>query len=400
MEIYLVGGSVRDKLLGKDANDLDYVVLGSNRTELLEQGYIPVGKDFEVFLKNGNEYALARTEKSTGKSYTDFTCEYEQVSLKDDLSRRDLTINAMAEDENGQIIDYFDGQKDLLNKTLRHVSSAFTDDPLRVLRVARFAAELGFSVHDSSLELMTKMVDERMLEHITPERVWKETAKALAAKSPRIFFEVLDSCGALKVVFPELYALKGIEQPAKYHPEGDAWVHTLLVLDEISIYSNDSVTRFGALMHDIGKAIEPMYEHPENGALIVKEMAKRLKLPRKYKETGVLAAKYHMYFHKVDSLRASTILKWFGSARAYRNTPRFKQLLLISLADNNGRGDGPEVSPRLGFEKLDIILEMIEGINRIDYVEFQSKANNHSHFLQLIHRKRLEIVKEKRKGFW
>ena len=398
MEIYLVGGSVRDKLLGKKPNDLDYVVVGSSRSELLNLGYQAVGRDFEVFLKNGHEYALARTEKSTGKSYTDFECEYEQVSLYDDLSRRDLTINAMAEDHNGQIIDYFNGQKDLENKTLRHISNAFCDDPLRVLRVARFAAELEFRVDERTLELMTNMVACGMLEHLKPERVWMESQKALASNNPRRFFEVLDSCNALELVFPELYALKDIEQPAQYHPEGDAWVHTLLVLDEISKYTDDPVTRFGALVHDIGKSIKPMHAHCENGAKIVKQMAKRLKLPRKYKEIGVLAARYHMYYHKLDELRASTILKWFALARAYRNTPRFEQLLLISLADNNGRGTGPKSKPKQGLEKIKIILAMITEINNIDYPKLRGKANNQSHFLQLIHRERLAIVKRKQKG--
>ncbi len=395
MEIYLVGGSVRDKLLGKLPNDLDYVVLGSKRSELLELGYKSVGKGFEVFLKNGNEYALARTEKSTGISHTDFTCNYEQVSLKEDLSRRDLTINAMAEDKNGQIIDYFGGQKDLENKTLRHINNAFADDPLRVLRVARFAAELGFRVDASTLELMRQIVNGGMLEHLTPGRVWKETERALAAKNLRKYFEVLDSCGALQVVFPELYALKGIAQPAKYHPEGDAWQHTLLVLDEITKYSNDPVTRFGALVHDIGKAIKPMYAHPENGVVIVKQMAKRLKLPRKYKEMGVLAAGYHMYFHKLNELKASTILKWFGYARAYRNKSRFKQLLFISLADNNGRGQSENIKSSLGFKKLNLIMEMLAEIDRIDYKELQITAKTQNHFLQLIHKKRLGIIKTK-----
>ncbi len=399
MEVYLVGGSVRDKLLGKPPKDLDYVVLGSKSSELLELGYKPVGKGFEVFLKNGNEYALARTEKSTGSSHTDFTCNYEQVSLKEDLSRRDLTINAMAEDENGQIIDYFGGQKDLENKLLRHINRAFADDPLRVLRAARFAAELGFRVDANTLELMQQIANAGMLEHISPERVWKETQKALAADRPSRFFKVLDSCAALELVFPELDALKGIEQPVRYHPEGDVWAHTLLVLDEISDLSTDPITRFGALVHDIGKAIKPMYAHPENGVIIVKQMAKRLKLPRKYKEMGVLATGYHMYFHKLNELKANTILKFFEQARAYRNKARFQQLLLISIADNNGRGNAQNAKPRLGFEKLNIILEMIDEINNINYLKIETKSKSHSHFLQLIHNERLKIVKEKQKQF-
>ncbi len=388
---------MRDKLLGKSPSDLDYVVVDSSEEEMLELGYHPVGKAFKVFLKDGNEYALARTEYSTGSAHRDFKCDYDLISLKDDLSRRDLTINAMAENVDGEIIDYFSGQADLEAGILRHISEAFMDDPLRVLRVARFAAELGFEVHSGTKKLMSKMAKTGMLEHLTAERIWRETEKALQSENPRRFFEVLDECGAFELVFPELQVLKTVEQPPMYHPEGNVWAHTLLVLDEICKLSNDPVTRFGALVHDVGKSVKTMFAHSRNGIEIIEHMSKRLKMPKKYKEMGVLASKYHMYFHRVEELKAVTILKWFVGARAQSRQARFEQLLLISLADSLGRGPSSQIRPQYQHQKLNIILTMLQKLDEIDYSKLKEKSKNQSHYLQLIHNQKLGIIKRMKK---
>ena len=263
MKIYLVGGAVRDQLLGLEVHERDYVVVGSTPDEMLELGYKSVGKDFPVFLhpETKEEYALARLERKVSAGYTGFTTDCSKnVTLEDDLKRRDLTINAIAQDTEGNIIDPYNGQADLNNRILKHVSPAFTEDPVRILRLARFAArfaKLGFTVDAKTNNLMKLMVEDGEVDSLVAERVWRETERALGEDAPQVFFEVLNNCGALKKLFPEIYNLYGVPNPPKHHPEIDTGIHTMMVLEQAAKLSNNPRVRFAALVHDLGKATTP-----------------------------------------------------------------------------------------------------------------------------------------------
>ena len=274
MQKFLVGGAVRDRLLKLPVKDCDYMVVGSTPEELLSLGYQQVGKDFPVFLhpETGDEYALARTERKQGSGYNGFSCySGKDVSLEDDLIRRDLTINAIAEDESGQVFDPYLGLQDLQDKVLRHVSPAFSEDPLRVLRVARFAArffKLGFCIAPDTLLLMQQLSESGELSHLTPERVWAETEKALITDSPQVYFQVLRDCGALAVLFPEIDNLFGVPGPKRWHPEIDTGIHTLMVVEQSVLLSNDVAFRFACLVHDLGKALTPKDKWPSHGFVL------------------------------------------------------------------------------------------------------------------------------------
>ncbi|NVJ68606.1 MAG: multifunctional CCA addition/repair protein [Gammaproteobacteria bacterium] len=348
MQIYLVGGAVRDKLLGLEVKDQDFVVVGSDPTAMRQLGYKEVGKDFPVFLhpETGEEYALARTERKSGKGYKGFAVDFSpEITLEQDLIRRDLTINAMAQTKNGEIIDPHQGQQDLENKVLRHVSPAFAEDPLRVLRVARFAARfhhLGFSIAQETLELMTRLAQTEISE-LTAERVWQETHRALLTDSPWIYFEVLRVCGALKVLIPELDRLWGIPNPEKWHPEIDTGVHTMMVLEQAAKKTSNSVVRFAALFHDLGKGETPEFEWPhhkghENGGVpVIQQACRRLKTPKEYQELSVQVSRYHLHCHKMFELRPNTILKVLKGLKAYRNPDFLRQFIIACEADFNGR---------------------------------------------------------------
>ncbi|HEY0942502.1 MAG TPA: multifunctional CCA addition/repair protein [Steroidobacter sp.] len=350
MKIYLVGGAVRDELLGLDVRERDWVVVGARPEELLQQGFKPVGKDFPVFLhpKTGEEYALARTERKTGPGYRGFDTMFSpDVTLEQDLERRDLTINAIARDEEtGELVDPFHGQRDLQDRWLRHVSPAFVEDPVRVLRVARFAARfapLGFRVAPETMELIREIAARGELDALVPERVWQETQRALEMPAPRQFFEVLREGDALPVIFPEVHALFGVPQPEQWHPEIDTGLHTMMVLDQASRLSSDPVVRFAALVHDLGKATTPTHElprhtaHEERGVAIVESMCDRLRIPNAYREIGILASRYHLHMHKVTELRPRTVLDLLESLDAFRRPGRFEQFLLACEADARGR---------------------------------------------------------------
>ena len=299
MKIYRVGGAVRDKLLDYPSIENDWVVVGSSPQEMLELGYQPVGQDFPVFIdtQSGEEYALARTERKSGHGYQGFAFHTApDVSLEDDLIRRDLTINAMAEDDDGSIIDPHGGQQDLSNKILRHVSNAFTEDPLRVLRVARFAARyhhLGFSIAAETLSLMSTISASGELQHLVAERVWKETDRALCERSPDIYIQVLRDCGALAVLFPEVEKLFGVAQRADYHPEIDTGIHTLMSLQQAARLSDNSPIRFSVLVHDLGKGITPDHilpshsGHEARGLPLVKDVCDRLKVPNDHRQLAL-----------------------------------------------------------------------------------------------------------------
>jgi tRNA nucleotidyltransferase (CCA-adding enzyme) len=349
MEIYLVGGAVRDKLLGLPVKERDWVIVGATAEELISKGYRPVGKDFPVFLHptTHEEYALARTERKSAPGYKGFTVQAQpSVSLEEDLLRRDLTINALAEDNRGNIIDYHGGLYDLQNRILRHTSAAFVEDPVRILRVARFASRykrLDFKVADETLSLMAQMVVNSEVDSLVPERVWQELVKALGEDSPGEFFEVLRLCGALATLFPELEALWGVPQPAEYHPEIDTWIHTLLVLSQATVLSDDCRVRFAALTHDLGKGTTPDEEwprhhgHERRGAKLVVGLCARLKAPKSYRDLARLVARYHISCHKAMELRPSTLLKTLQTLDAFRRPERFEQFLIACESDFRGR---------------------------------------------------------------
>lgn len=349
MKIYLVGGAVRDKLLNYPSTENDWVVVGGSPQQMLDQGYQPVGQDFPVFIdpKSGEEYALARTERKSGHGYQGFTFHTDpDIGLEEDLVRRDLTINAMAEDADGSIIDPYGGQQDLNAKILRHVSDAFTEDPLRVLRVARFAARyyhLGFTVAPETMALMQQLVDSGELSHLVAERLWKETERALGERSPDVYIQVLRDCGALAKLLPEVDDLFGIPQRADYHPEIDTGIHTLMSLQQAAQLSPCSKIRFSVLVHDLGKAITPEHVlpshkgHEERGLPLVKNVCDRFKVPNAHRQLAMVVTEYHLLCHKALELRPETILKLLKGLGALKSSQRLEEFLLCCEADARGR---------------------------------------------------------------
>ncbi len=357
MKTFLVGGAVRDRLLGLSVRDRDFVVVGGRPQDLLDLGYKPVGKDFPVFLhpQTGEEYALARTERKTGSGYHGFAFDTAAgVTLEDDLRRRDLTINAIAEDESGALIDPFGGAADLRDRILRHVSPAFAEDPVRVLRVARFAARFatrGFRIADETLALMRQIVQAGEVDHLQAERVWTETQKALGEPKPSAFVQALRECGALKVLFPEVDALFGVPQRAEYHPEIDTGIHTGMVLDMAArLAPGDALIGWCALTHDLGKALTPADKlpghpaHEHAGVAPVAALCTRLKVPNEYAALAQLVCRLHLLAHTVFQLRPATVLGLFEQLDAFRKGERLEQFLLACEADKRGR---------LGLEESD-----------------------------------------------
>src|SRR4051812_42915974 len=349
MQVYLVGGAVRDRLLGREVSERDWVVVGATPGELERAGFIPVGRDFPVFLhpKTKEEHALARLERKVAPGYRGFTTEFApDVKLEDDLRRRDLTINAMAEDAAGNIVDPYGGQRDLASKVLRHVSDAFAEDPVRILRVARFAARyapLGFRVADETLALMRRMVDDGEANALVAERVWAETEKALAEERPDVFITVLRACGALKVVYPEVDALFGVPQPEKWHPEIDTGVHQLMALRAAVALGGGVGVRFAVLMHDLGKGTTPPdvlpshHGHEGAGVALIEKLCARLRVPTQLRELAVITARYHTHVHRALELRADTVLRTLEACDAVRRPERFADFLLACEADARGR---------------------------------------------------------------
>lgn len=349
MQVYLVGGAVRDHLLGRPVKDNDWVVTGATPEDMIKLGYEQVGADFPVFLhpETHEEYALARTERKSGKGYQGFVCDFSSgVTLEDDLLRRDLTINAMAQADDGSIIDPHNGQADLEARLLRHVSPAFQEDPLRVLRVARFAArfaDAGFSVAPETLTLMKTMVEAGELEHLVAERVWTETQRALLEDQPAVYFQVLRECGALAAWFPELDALFGVPQPEKYHPEIDCGRHALLSLEASVPMSSALSVRWAALIHDLGKALTPDSEwprhfgHEKKGIKPIRQLCQRLKCPNDPTSLALLSSEFHTHIHRAFELRPETLLKVFDQLDVWRKPERFEEFLLVCIADARGR---------------------------------------------------------------
>ncbi|MDB6082573.1 MAG: multifunctional tRNA nucleotidyl transferase/23-cyclic [Gammaproteobacteria bacterium] len=349
MQVYLVGGAVRDALLGLAVKERDWVVVGAGREDLLRMNYREVGRDFPVFLHpdTHEEYALARRERKIAPGYRGFAVDFgPEVTLEEDLARRDLTINAIARAADGSLVDPYGGQRDIESRTLRHVSSAFVEDPVRVLRVARFAARfapLGFQVAPETMELMRSMVERREIDALVSERVWQESEKALREPAASTFFEVLRQCGALKPIYPEIDALFGVPQPPQWHPEIDTGIHTLMVLDQAVALSADTRVRFAALVHDLGKGTTPHSEwpghrgHEERSIALIEALCARLRIPGDYRELALIVARYHGIVHRAFELRPHTLLEFMERSDAFRRPERFAQALLACEADARGR---------------------------------------------------------------
>lgn len=374
MQIYLVGGAIRDRLLGFDNADRDWVVVGATPQEMLDQGYTPVGRDFPVFLhpRTKEEYALARTERKTGPGYTGFAFNAAPgVSLEEDLLRRDLTLNAIAQDSNGRLIDPHGGVRDIEQRVLRHVSPAFTEDPLRVLRVARFAARfasLGFTVADETMALMRRLSASGELQHLVAERVWQETEKALCSPAPQVYFRTLRDCGALKVILPELDRLFGIPQPPQHHPEIDTGVHVLMCLEQAARMSEDPVVRFATLLHDLGKGVTPKekwphhYGHETLGLPLIRDVCERLRVPKRYAALARLVCEYHTHCHRAAELKPASLLRVLEALDAFRRPQQLAQFLPACEADSRGR-TGFEERP---YPQADILRQAAAAARAVD----------------------------------
>lgn len=400
MKTYLVGGAVRDALLGLPVHERDFVVVGSCVEEMLAQGFQQVGKDFPVFLhpQTREEYALARTERKSAPGYHGFVMHASpEVTLEEDLARRDLTINAIAQAEDGRLVDPYGGQADLAARVLRHVSPAFAEDPVRILRVARFAARfagLGFMVTDETLDLMRTMVTNGEVDALVPERVWQEMAKALSTEHPARFFEVLREVGALKRLLPELDALFGVPQPAQYHPEIDSGVHSLMVLQQAVRLGADLPTRWAALLHDLGKGTTPPeewphhYGHEERGARLIEPLAERLRVPQEFRDLAVMSARWHGHVHKVMELRPATVLKVLEALDALRRPQRFEQFLLVCEADARGRTGFEDVD----YPQADVMRRAFAAIKAVSVQPLLAKGLNGAALGQALARARLQAL--------
>ena len=413
MKVYLVGGAVRDQLLGLPVKDRDWIVVGAVPATLLYLGYQQVGKDFPVFLnpKTKEEYALARTERKSSVGYTGFICDFSPtITLAQDLIRRDLTINAMAQSEDGEIIDPYGGKQDLENRILRHISPAFSEDPLRVLRVARFAARyhsLGFKIASETLSLMAELAQSGELQHLTTERVWLETEKALNEKNPEIYFETLHKTGALRVLFPEIDALYGVPNPVKHHPEVDSFIHTMLVLKQaVNLTENNpilnkSAVRFAAICHDLGKALTPQnilphhYGHEQAGIKPTRSLCKRLKVSSYFQELAELTCEFHTHIHKAFELRAETVITLFNRFDVWRKPQRFQEFLQVCLADTRGR---------TGFENKDYpqinyINQLLQAANEVDVQQVIADGFEKQEIRNELTKRRILTVKQTKTNY-
>jgi tRNA nucleotidyltransferase (CCA-adding enzyme) len=401
MQIYLVGGAVRDGLLNIPIKDKDWVVVGSTPDELLNLGYKQVGADFPVFLhpNTQEEHALARTEKKSGNGYQGFICDFNpNISLEDDLLRRDLTINAMAQDSDGSIVDPHHGQQDIEKKKLRHVSDAFAEDPLRVLRVARFSARfahLGFTIADETIALMQDIASSGELAHLTPERVWQETERALGESQPWVYFKALRECNALEVIFPELDRLFGIPQPKQHHPEIDCGIHTLMVLEQACSLSNDINIRWASLLHDLGKGVTradllPSHHgHEQSGEQLVIELNTRLKAPNEFRDLARLVCVYHTHVHRAFELKPQTLLKFFNKIDLWRKPKRLQQILLACKADSRGRTGFESVE----YNQTEYITKLAEACLHVTAKKFVEKGIQGKAIGEAITQERLKIIK-------
>ncbi len=398
MKVYLVGGAVRDQLLGYPIKERDWVVVGATPEQLQQQGYQQVGRDFPVFLHptTREEYALARTERKSAPGYYGFECRFDsKVTLEEDLLRRDLTINAMAMTAEGKLIDPYQGKADLQAKLLRHVSPAFAEDPVRVLRVARFAARyhhLGFKLAEETRVLMYAMVRRGELKHLIAERVWQEWQRSLGEKNPEIFISTLRACGALKIVLPEIDVLFGVPNSRHYHPEVDSGIHTLMTLEAATALSADCLVRFAALTHDLGKAATPMNEwpkhhgHEERGVAIIKSLCERLRIPADYRKFAVIACRFHLIIHRLFELRANTVVKLFDQMDAFRRPQLFAKLLLVCEADTQGCGRN------INYKQAENWRSLLEKCSKVTAQEIIAEGYEGEAIKAQLHQKRVACV--------
>ena len=404
MKAYRVGGCVRDRLLGIPLSDTDWVVTGATPEEMEAAGYKPIGKDFPVFLHpdSKEEYALARSERKTGPGYRGFEVDFNPTTtIEQDLLRRDLTINAMAEDDSGNIIDPYGGQRDVEDRILRHVSEAFVEDPVRVLRVARFAARyhhIGFGLADDTRDLIRQMGESGELDSLVAERVWQELSRALDERDPAIFFETLRECDVLSRLFPEIDALYGVPQTAKYHPEVDTGIHVMLALQKSAELDFDNETRFAVLMHDLGKATTPSlvlpghHGHEKRSKKLVKAFCKRWRVPRAHADLALITAEFHTHVHRAFELKPTTLLKLFTQVDSFRKPERFRQMLNACIADLRGR---------TGFEnreypQADYLHDLAQKLSGLDTKDLQQQGLSGKDLGNALRRQRLDLIRQEK----
>ncbi|MEC5399014.1 multifunctional CCA addition/repair protein [Uliginosibacterium sp. H1] len=397
---YVVGGAVRDRLLGLPVEDHDWVVVGATPDDMVAAGYRPVGRDFPVFLhpQTQEEHALARTERKTAPGYAGFVFHTSaDVTLEEDLARRDLTINAMAQDDDGNIVDPYGGQRDVEARVFRHVSPAFVEDPVRILRVARFAARFpDFTVAPETLALMREMVANGEVDHLVAERVWQELSRGLMAQRPSRMIEVLRDCGALVRILPEIDALFGVPQPLQHHPEGDTGAHLLLVIDRAAQRDEPLPVRVAALLHDLGKGITPAdilphhYGHEGRGVALVEAVCERLRIPVECRELAVLDAREHGLVHSAMSLRAVTLVKLLERCDVLRKPARFEQLLAACACDAQGR-TGFEERP---YPQADFLRGVAAAFASVDAGAIARAQTDKARIPQRVHEARVAAVKQ------
>jgi len=400
MKQYIVGGAVRDELLGIAIKDRDYVVVGSDESEMLAAGFQPVGKDFPVFLhpKTHEEYALARTERKTKLGYKGFIVHASpDVTLEEDLARRDLTINAIAKDELGNLIDPYKGKTDIQNKIFRHVSPAFSEDPVRILRVARFAARFpDFMVADETNALMEAMVLAGEVDALVPERVWQELSKGLMEVQPSRMFEVLRDCGALAKILPELDRLWGVPQTEKYHPEVDTGIHMMLVIDYAASQQFSLPIRFAALAHDFGKGTTPTHilpshiGHEKRSVDLLKAVVKRLRVPNECAGLAQIVAKFHGKMHQVKAMRPTSRLSLLYDLDAFRQPERFKDFLKACECDLRGRTGFEKAT----FEEASLLIDYLEKASNIDAGEIAKQCASPDEIKDAIFEARLSAINQ------
>jgi tRNA nucleotidyltransferase (CCA-adding enzyme) len=400
MQVYSVGGAVRDELLGLPVKDRDYVVVGTTPQAMLDAGYKPVGKDFPVFLhpKTHEEYALARTERKTSAGYKGFEVHAApDVTLEEDLARRDFTMNAIAKDADGKLIDPHNGRADIQSKTLRHVSAAFLEDPVRILRAARFSARFtDFRIAPETLALMRQMVQNGEVDALVPERVWQELSRGLMESQPSRMFEVLRSCSALQKILPELDKLWGVPQPPKHHPEIDTGVHVMMVIDYAAKQNFNLPIRFAALMHDLGKGTTPIdilprhIGHEARSVHLLKDVCKRLRVPNDCKELAVMVAKFHGKLHQVSNMRADTLVEFLTELDAFRQPERFNDFLKSCECDSRGR-TGLE---NCALPETDLILTALQAASSIDAGAIAKQHIEPEKIKRAVFEARLEAAKQ------